>query len=394
MLERFRTFLVENMPWGDNTLWVDASLLLAIALVAIATYYMAKLLLYGVEYLVAKSKITWDDDLLNDRMLRALSQLAPALAVNQMLPAFFDNASALHRWIKILTAIYVLCTVIYIVFIFIDNVRLMLSRQPRLSEYSMGGVFGMLKLIAVGIGVIVGLSILFGKEPSSILTAIGASAAVLMLVFKDTILGLVASVQFSVNKMLREGDWIVAESHGVNGEVLKVSLTTVKIRNWDNSISTIPPYTLVSDSFRNYQAMRESGGRRIDRSVLIDASSVGFLDGARLDELQRRGWLEGLGMERARSVVNLQLLRRYLEAYLAADERVNHDMICMVRQLELTPTGVPLQLYFFTLETEWKAFEQIQSDIFDHVYAIINEFGLRVFQSPTGADIQKLTLNS
>ncbi len=376
------------MPWGDSSVWVDVSLLLSIAVVAVLTYYLAKLALYGLEFIVHKTEVTWDDELLNGRMLSALSQLAPALVVNHILPSFFDDSSALHRWIKILTALYVLCVVIYIVCIAVGNVRELMSGREQFKKYAMGGIFGMLKLIAVGIGVIVGLSIIFGREPSSILTAIGASAAVLMLVFKDTILGLVASVQFSVNKMLREGDWIVAESHGVNGEVMKVSLTTVKVRNWDNSISTIPPYTLVSDSFRNYQAMRDAGGRRIDRSVLIDASTVRFLSADELEALDRRGWLDGLDVDA--HMVNLKLLRKYLEKYLAVDSRVNHDMLCMVRQMELTPAGLPLQLYFFTKITEWQAFEEIQSDIFDHVYAIVNEFGLRVFQSPTGADFRGL----
>ncbi len=376
------------MPWGESSVWVDVSLLLSIAVVAVLTYYLAKLALYGLEFIVHKTEVTWDDELLNGRMLSALSQLAPALVVNHILPSFFDDSSALHRWIKILTALYVLCVVIYIVCIAVGNVRELMSGREQFKKYAMGGIFGMLKLIAVGIGVIVGLSIIFGREPSSILTAIGASAAVLMLVFKDTILGLVASVQFSVNKMLREGDWIVAESHGVNGEVMKVSLTTVKVRNWDNSISTIPPYTLVSDSFRNYQAMRDAGGRRIDRSVLIDASTVRFLSADELEALDRRGWLDGLDVDA--HMVNLKLLRKYLEKYLAVDSRVNHDMLCMVRQMELTPAGLPLQLYFFTKITEWQAFEEIQSDIFDHVYAIVNEFGLRVFQSPTGADFRGL----
>lgn len=384
MLEQLRTFLIEFFAVSGSPAWIDIVLLAAVAIAAIITYYATKALLYCFEYLVAWTSVTWDDEIFNSRMLRALSQLAPALTVRYMLPSFFDDTTTAHRLFKVLTALYILVTVVYIVCILISNVRLMMSNRDNLRKYAMGGIFGMLKLIAVGIGVIVGLSIIFSKEPASILTAIGASAAVLMLVFKDTILGLVASVQFSVNNMLREGDWIVCDSHGINGEVLKVSLTTIKVQNWDNSISTIPPYTLVSDSFRNYQAMRLAGGRRVDRSVLLDASTIRFLSAEEIERLRADGRLDGIDIPDPRRLVNSHLLRLYLDHFLATDPRVCHDMLCMVRQMELTPTGLPLQLYFFTHITEWRGFEVVQSDIFDHVYAVVNEFGLRIFQSPTG----------
>lgn len=253
--------------------------------------------------------------------------------------------------------------------------------------YAVKGIFQMLKLLVVGVGVIIAVSLMIGKEPGVILTALGASAAVLMLVFKDTILGLVASVQLTANKMLRKGDWIVADKYGANGEVEDVSLTTVKVRNWDNSISTIPPYALVSESFRNYQPMRIAGGRRVDRSLYIDMSSVRFCNEDELRELESRGWLEGVPLDRAARQVNLTLFRRYLEKYISLNKDVNQTMLHMVRQMDPTQSGLPLQLYFFVKKTGWKDFEHIQADIFDHVYAVIGVFGLRVFQTPTGTDI-------
>lgn len=362
---------------------VDSIVLAAIAIVAILFYQLTKVLLGFVEKLVAQSSTTWDDDLLNPAFLRAVSQLTPAIIVNHLLPGFFGDSAASIYWLRTLTSFYILWAAVRICVIFLTNLYEAMLRRENLRVYAVKGIFQMVKLIFIGIGVIVGLSLLIGRSPLAIITALGASAAVLMLVFKDTILGLVASVQLSANKMLHRGDWIVAERQGVNGEVVDVSLTTVKIRNWDNSISTIPPYTLVSESFRNYQAMRLSGGRRVERAVYIDVNSVRLCSA---DEMRRLAEA-GLADADAAPAVNLGLLRRYLERYLAAHPRVNSSMMVMVRQMEPTPSGLPLQLYFFSNVTEWKEFEHIQSDIFDHVYATVGAFGLKIFQTPAGSDL-------
>lgn len=248
----------------------------------------------------------------------------------------------------------------------------------------------MVKLIVIGLGVIIGISILIGRSPVAIITALGASAAILMLVFKDTILGLVASVQLTANNMLHRGDWIVAEKHGANGEVVDVSLTTVKVRNWDNTITTVPPYSLVSESFKNYEPMRVSGGRRVDRAIYIDVNTVRFCTREELSALADEGWLDGLDINMAARTVNMGLLRNYLEHYLVTCDLVNSELTHMVRQLDPTPSGLPLQLYFFTHTTQWEAYEKAQGDIFDHVYAIIGRFGLRIFQTPAGNDLKGL----
>ena len=197
-----------------------------------------------------------------------------------------------------------------------------------------------------------------------ILTALGACAAVLLLIFQDTILGLVASVQFSANKMLQKGDWIE-----------------------DNSISCVPPYLLLKNSFRNYQPMRESGGRRVDRSIYIDMNSVGFCDSAMLAHLHDEGFITGHELEER--AINLTLFRHYLERYLTSHEKVNSNMLLMIRQLQCTGSGLPLELYFFTTAVDWESYEQVVCDIFDHVYAVVNEFGLRIFQTPAGVDLER-----
>ncbi len=367
-----------------------AVLLVFIALCAVAAYYVTKSVLGVIERMVMRSPTEWDDDLLTPRMLRGISQLAPAIVVSWMLPQCFGDTPGSLRWLDVLTSFYILWAIVMIIIIFLGNLYEAMSRRQRLKAYAIKGIFQMFKLIVIGIAVIIGLSMLIGKTPVAILTALGASAAILMLVFKDTILGLVASVQLTANNMLRKGDWIVVPRHGANGEVIDVSLTTVKVRNWDNSVTTVPPYSLISDSFQNFEPMQVSGGRRVCRAVYIDANSVCFCTPQELAALRERGWLDGTDVADASRMVNLRLLRGYLDSYIATHPEVNPGLTHMVRQLDPTPSGLPLQLYFFTRTTAWTEYERIQSDIFDHVYAVVNLFGLSIFQSPAGRDIALL----
>ena len=213
-----------------------------------------------------------------------------------------------------------------------------------------------------------------------------------MLVFKDTILGLVAGVQLTANKMLQKGDWIICQKAGANGEVIDISLTTVKVRNWDNSVITIPPYNLISDSFQNYQPMRASGGRRVSRYVYIDVNSVRFLNETELAALREENLINEEIAE-GEKIVNLGLFRRHMENWLRNRKDIvlkrGRTMFVMVRQLQSTPQGIPLELYFFTNKTDWAQYEEIQSDIFDYVYAVIGKFGLCIYQAPSGLDLIK-----
>lgn len=386
-----REFILNLFGSQAPTILVNMVLIVFIAIVSALSYYVVRDLLMLVERFVLRSPTTWDDDLLTAKLMRAVSQLAPALLVNWMIPGFFgDDPSSMH-WLRALTSLYIVWAGIYIIVIFLGNLYEALLKRPRLKPYAIKGVFQTVKLVFISLGIIIALSILVGRTPVAIITALGASAAVLMLVFKDTILGLVASVQLTANKMLERGDWIVVDKHDANGEVLDVSLTTVKVRNWDNSVTTIPPYSLVSESFRNYKPMQVSGARRICRAIYIDADSVGFLSPEQLRELDGEGWLEGLDADMAARTVNLGLLRRYLDRYIATHPLVRADLIYMVRQLAPTPAGLPLEIYMFLKETRWKEFEMAQCDIFDHIYAIVRRFGLRVYQHPSGTDVKALS---
>ena len=390
MIELFREYLAQHLSFPGNGTVISLILMAAIAVAAVAFYYITKLVLNLVERFVLRTPTTWDDDLLNTRMMRAISQLSPALAVNWLLPqAFAEDGGTTTGIISVLTSLYIVWAIVWIFVIFTGNLYNAFLIRPNLKAYAVKGVFQMFKLIFIGIGVIIGLSILIGKSPVVIITALGASAAVLMLVFQDTILGLVASIQLSANKMLQRGDWIEARTHDVNGEVLEVTLTAVKVKNWDNSVSTVPPYALMKGSFRNYQPMRTSGGRRVERPIYIDLNTVRFCTAEEVENLRSKGLVEKEDIGNDGREINLRLLRRYLVRYLQNHPEVNHSMTTMVRQLEPTNSGLPLEMYFFLSNTSWVEFESLASDIFDHIYAVVHEFGLSMFQTPAGTDLSR-----
>lgn len=387
MFQQFSEFLAMNITGAGSGVIIGVILLTGIALAAVIGYFLTKWTLELFEKLISRTKTKWDDDLLNPLMLRAISQLTPAIVVNWLLPGLFGTSVSAIKWLTALTSLYILWAAVRIVTIFFDNLYNAFLHRRRFRAYAVKGIFDTFKLIAICIGVIVGLSIIIGKSPVVIITALGASAAVLLLIFQDSILGLVASVQFTANKLMTRGDWIEDKSHDINGEVIEVSLTAVKVRNWDNSVSTVHPYALMKGSFRNYQPMRRSGGRRVDRSIFIDLNTVRFLTADELTPLRDEGFITDEEMS-ARQV-NLKLLRSYLERYLVNHDNVRHDMTTMVRQLEPTPSGLPLQLYFFIDNVAWEAYEALASDIFDHVYAVVSLFGLHMFQTPAGTDLSR-----
>lgn len=380
MLDSINTLLKENISGPYAEALIIGIELIGMALIAIVSYHAFRKVEAIAMHFISKSSTTWDDDLLNDRFLRAVSNLMPALVVYYLSPLVFSSITGSAGWVHVATECYILWTIIFIGLVFVSNLFNALSNRERLKAYAIKGIFQMVKLVLIGIGVIMTISIIIDKSPTSILMALGASAAILVIVFKDALLGLVASVQLTANDMLKKGDWIVMDSSGANGEVIDISLTTVKVRNWDNTVTTIPPYALISASFQNYQPMRHSGGRRISRSILIDAASVRFCTPEEIADLQKEGWLDSDTFDPEVKQINLQLLRCYLEKYISSREDIRKDMLTLVRQMDPTPTGLPLQLYCFCAYTDWKEYERVQSEIFDHVYAVVPKFGLRIYQ--------------
>lgn len=365
-------------------------LVLGIAIIAfMADFLCRRLLVPGIKKLTEKTQVTWDDYLFNDAVLNNACHLISPIILYALLPFAFPDEPVLLQFILKLCWVYITVMSIRLICSFLTSLYTLSSEQERLKNHPLKGVYQMLKLVVICIGIIIVISTLIDKNPIHILTGLGASAAILMLVFKDTIMGLVAGVQLSANDMLRPGDWIKMTKHEADGVIMEVTLTTVKVRNWDNTIITIPPYALVSDSFQNWRGMRESGGRRIKRSIHIDMNTVHFCLPEDLEKFKKKGWLNGF--ERTgKEEVNLYVFRHYLEQYLRNHPRVNTDLMLMVRQLEPTPQGLPLELYFFSANKDWVPYERLQAEVFDHLLAVLPEFGLRVFQSLTGMDVLAL----
>lgn len=368
------------------------AVVVCIILVAIIGYHFChRVLALIVKKVTYSTKATWDDILLNDNVLSAACQIVPPVILVLLLPLAFTGMPVLLSYIIKACYIYIIVSSVRLVCTFISALYALSMQNETLQNHPLKGLYQMLKLLAIIVGVIIGISILLDKNPLFILSGLGASAAILMLVFKDTILGLVAGIQLSANDMLKPGDWIVAPKFGANGTVTDVTLTTVKVQNWDMTIITIPPYSLISDSFQNWRGMQESGGRRIMRSINIDMNTIAFCTPAQLSGYKESGLFDGdvTGSE----VVNLHLFRSFVEKYLASHPKVNTGMLFMVRQLQPTPEGLPLELYFFSADKNWVAYEKLQAEVFEYILAVLPRFGLKVFQAPAGTDISAIRYN-
>lgn len=357
--------------------------------IAIVIYIVNLICNRGIIPLVRKlregTRSKWDDILLNDIVLKDITRLLPPIIITALLPLAFSDGNLVLEFLLKVNTIYMIVVVSKLLCSFLNSLYNLSNNNDKLKSHPLKGIYQMLKIVVICVALIIIVSILINKNPEYILTALGASAAVLMLVFKDMIMGLVAGVQLSANDMLRPGDWISMPKYGADGDVIEVTLTTVKVQNWDKTITTIPPYALVSDSFQNWRGMTDCGGRRIKRSVYIDMRSITFCTKEQHQDFAKRGWLEGVERE-DKFVVNLHVFRNYLENYLRHHPRVSKNLTIMVRQLQPTAQGLPLELYFFSDGTDWIPYEHLQAEIFEHVFAMLPTFGLRVFQSPMGID--------
>ena len=378
-----------------NELWSNSEARLAILITsAIVLFYICdiicrRLILPAVNKVTSKTTSKWDDILFNKDVLTNVSRLIPPIVLKVILPYLFSESHTVFFWADKIIDIYIVATATRLACSIFNSLYDISNENQRMKNRTLKGVFQMFKIIVLCIGAIIIVSIVIDKNPANILTGLGAMAAVLMLVFKDPIMGLVAGVQLSANDMLRQGDWITLPKHDADGEVVEVTLTTVKVKNWDKTITTIPPYVLVSESFQNWRGMFDSGGRRIKRSLYIDMNTVGFCSKEQVEKFREKGWLKGIECTGGQ-IVNLTVLRNYLDIYLRNNERVNHEMIFMIRQLQPTPQGLPLELYFFSADTAWVAYEHLQANVFEHILAVMPEFGLKVFQAPAGTDLSGL----
>ena len=352
-----------------------------------------KVVMPGVRKVTAKTQSTWDDYLLSDEVMTNVCHLIPPIVVFALIPFAFPNEPNFLSLILKICTIYITVVVMKLICAFLTSLYTISSEHEKLKNHSMKGFYQMLKLIVICIGTIIIISELISKDPIAILTGLGAGTAILMLVFQDTIKGLVAGIQLTANDMVRPGDWISMPKYGADGDVMEVSLTTVKVRNWDKTITTVPPYALVNDSFQNWRGMFDIGGRRVKRSIHIDMNTVRFCTEEELAHFKQQPWMEGFE-ETGKEEVNLYLFRHYLDYYLRHHPKVNQELIMLVRQLQPTAQGLPIELYFFSANTMWVKYEALQAEVFDHVLAVVHRFGLKVFQSPTGLDLQSLAKES
>lgn len=373
----------ENLSWSTR--------LTLVALILLISYIMTKLFRHlvipAVHKITSRTKATWDDYLFNEKMMTSFCRMIPPIMFYLLLPFVFNNVPQVLEILLKGCLIYLVITTLMLVNSFLNSLYEISNEHETLRNRPLKGIYQMINLVAIGIGIILIISILIDQNAATILAGLGASAAVLMLIFKDSILGLVAGVQLSANDMLRPGDWITMPKYGADGDVLEVSLTTVKVRNFDKTITTIPPYALVSDSFQNWRGMRETGGRRIKRSIFIDMTTVHFCSEREKEMFASRGWIDEAQAKPETQVVNLYVFRNYLQNYLKEHPRTHKELMIMVRQMQPTSEGLPLEIYCFSNTTAWPEYEQIQGEIFDHILAVIPEFGLRIFQRPSGNDL-------
>lgn len=379
-------------PEGINLTNQLMTIVFILILIWIADLICRRIIVPTIRKIVNKTQVTWDEMLLNDHVLDDACHLIPALVANMLMPLVFPHAPLLQSLLIKASEIYIIVTALRLIFSFSNSLQDLSNEREKTKNRPLKGVFQMIKILAVCLAIIFIISILMSKSPLDLLVGLGAAATILMLVFKDTIVGLVAGVQLSANDMLRPGDWITMPKYGADGVVYEVNLTTVKVRNWDNTIVTVPPYTLVSDSFQNWRGMSESGGRRIKRFINIDMTSVRFCTPEEIKGYSDKGLIQG--NEEVEKLTNITMLRRALTNYLKKHPGINQELTIMVRQLQPTPHGMPLELYFFSTNKQWVAYETLQADVFDYVMAIVPNFGLRIFQSPMGEDIRELRVKS
>jgi miniconductance mechanosensitive channel len=405
--------LIENWMVGQSLSATAAFVLtrivayiFVILLSVLANFVAKRLILSVVRSLVLRSRTSWDDSLVQRRVFSKLSHLAPALVLYTMMPLALEGYG-------LLTSLHTNAALIYMILVGVLTIDSLLNAAHDIyetfdisKEVPIKSFLQVLKLVLYFVSGIFILSILLNRTPLYFLSGLGALTAVLMLIFKDAILGFVAGIQLTANRMVAPGDWVEMPRYGADGNVVEMTLTTVKIQNWDKTITTVPAYALISESFKNWKGMQQSGGRRIKRAIHIDMNSIRFCTEemigrfskiqyiseyvekkrAELSEHNRSVNVDDSSLANGRRMTNIGTFRAYVEAYLGNHPMVSQEMTLIIRQLAPGEHGLPIEIYVFCTDTRWAHYEAIQADIFDHILAVLPEFDLRVFQSLSGSD--------
>lgn len=362
--------------------FVTLSVLCAVVVLIAWLVYMlcVKVLAPITVRITRRTDVVWDDYLLNPQVLRSACHVVPAIVVWLLMPPLFFAYPILQALLMKATAIYITVAAMRLVVAFISSLKLFDTNNDTRSaaQQYFHSFCGVLKIIVLFLGVIIIISIVIDRSPLTLLAGLGATSAVLMLVFKDSIMGLVAGIRLTSNNMVRKGDWITMDKAGANGVVEDITLSTVKVRNFDQTIVTVPPQKLIEDSFQNWQGMQEGIGRRVKRVLYIDFRSIAIVN----DELKQKLAADGLMKkeEMKGEVVNLTLFRRYMDRWLAQRDDVVKEATYFVRQLEPTANGLPIEIYFFLKQKEWKSYENHLAEIMERMYALVPVFGMRIYQ--------------
>lgn len=413
MKDLFNDFFVnKGAEGGTAEMLTSIAITLAILIVCIITYIIIKkVLLSIITKIIRRNKLKWDDILLERRVIQRAILIVPGVLFYS-LTEFYEN-SDVTEVLKRLASIYVLLILSFVVSSVLDSIDDIYRMRPISNVRPIKGLLQVVKIIVfIVIGIVI-IATLLDQSPLILLSGIGALAAVFSFVFKDSILGFIAGIQLTSNDMLRIGDWIEMPKYGADGDVVDITLNTVKVQNWDKTFVTIPAYALISDSFKNWRGMFQFGGRRIKRAIYIDVNTINFCTEEMIDKFKKIHYLKDYIINKekelneyniennidvdeiinGRRMTNIGTFRAYLKSYLSNHPGIDQDKIMMVRQLAPGENGIPMEIYAFTRDTAWVNYEGVQSDIFDHVYAVAGEFGLRIFQTPSGYDIREIQIS-
>ena len=411
MIEFTCNFLVNQgvNPATANLLAIGILTVLAIVLSIIANFVAKRLILKGLAHIIVRTETKWDDIFLERKVFDKLSHLAPAVVLYIMMPLALEGYDRLIAFATGVVFVYMIIIGVLVIDSFLNAVHDIYLTMEVSKEIPIKSFIQIVKVVIYFAAIIFIISAILNKTPLYFFSGLGALTAVLLLIFKDAILGFVAGIQLAANKMVSHGDWIEMPKYGADGDVLEVALTTVKVQNWDKTVTTIPTYALISESFKNWRGMQLSGGRRIKRSVYIDINTIKFCTEEMIERFSKiryiAEYMEKKKKELAeynaahqlddsvptnkRQLTNVGTFRAYVISYLRNHPMINQEMTFLVRQLALAEHGLPIEIYVFCKDKVWAHYEAIQSDIFDHILSIVPEFDLKVFQNPAGSDFKE-----
>lgn len=399
---------VQNFLAGLSDFNRIALILLLIAVIALLLHWLLhRVFKVILQKMTRKSRTLWQQLIFENKFFRHLAFTLQGLLVWLQLDWWLDDKLNLKQVLQSMSSLWVIIFITLTIFSILDGLEYLIRQNQKTKKLPVKGLMQSLKLFISIIALIFIVSLLLNRSPLLIVSGLGAMTAVIMLIFKDPILGLIAGIQLSANDMLRIGDWLEMSGHNADGEVLEIGLTTVKVKNWDKTVTTIPTHALISQSFKNWRGMSESGGRRIKRAVYIDVTSVSFLSAQDLEQLKQTNLLQPYLQQKqadiaahnqaekinpnskinGRRLTNLGTFRAYLLNYLKNHPQIHQNMTVMVRQLATQNNGIPLEIYAFTKTTVWGEYEQIQADIFDHIFAVTDEFKIKIHQNPSSHDL-------